>query len=88
MERIVGQLQGQMQGIEASQKRIEDGLHENTKATERIADEVDALALSVATIKTEAKIGWRVIMGIAGVASVGGASVKHLLEFLASVGGK
>ncbi len=88
MERIVGQLQGQMEGIQASQKRIEESLHENTRATSKIADEVDALTIAVATIKAEAKMGWKLLTGIAALASVGGASVKHLLDFVASLGGK
>ena len=73
MERMVGQLQGQLEGVLNSLNRIERDLDANTNATRDLAD-------TVATLKTEAKIGWKLLAGIAAATSFGGASVKHLLE--------
>ena len=75
MERMVGQLQGQLEGVLNSLSRIERDLESNTRSTQALAD-------TVSTLKTEAKIGWKLLTGIAAATSVGGASVKHMLEKL------
>lgn len=84
MERLVGELQGQMQGIQQSQNRIERDLEENTQATKRVASDVVELSKQISEIQVKAKFGWKVLTGIAAAASVGGASAKHFLEVILS----
>jgi hypothetical protein len=73
MERFLGELQGQMSGVREALIRIESAQVEANRRMETIA-------LDHSRLKTEAKIGWKLLTGIAAATSVGGASVKHFLE--------
>ena len=41
---------------------------------------MEEIARDHSALKSEAKIGWKLLTGIAAATSVGGASVKHFLE--------
>jgi hypothetical protein len=72
-EILLGELRGQMSSVQQALARIESRLEEGDKRMESLAS--DQLVL-----KTQAKLGWKMITAVGAAASVGGASVKHVLE--------
>ena len=84
MERLLGQLQGQLEGIQRSQDRLEQSMVDHMRTEEEVFRElrgqVEALRDAQAEIKADSKSSWKLLTFITAAAATGGAGVKHALE--------
>jgi hypothetical protein len=80
VERIVGLLEGQLQGIRDSQIRMEANLKDHMDREELVLSDHSARLGKLEVGQAENKGNFKVLAAVASAASVGGASVKHLIE--------